>query len=199
MKALLTVAALAGATMMAGCGGDVAETLGLGKQSPDEFTVVRRAPLSVPPDMRLRPPRPGQVADNRITSEESVRETVFGRSDAGRPLMAITFDDLNANGGVGLGPSAGELALLESANADSSLPGIRGIVDAETGEKVESSEYLLDKIIFWRDGSGDQVVDAGAERERLENDAAAGRVSTGEGAATTTARGKTPGLLDAIF
>ena len=33
----------------------------MGKRSPDEFAVVRRAPLILPPDYGLRPPRPGET------------------------------------------------------------------------------------------------------------------------------------------
>lgn len=193
MKPVMLGAA-ACAVLLTGCGGGLEESLGLGKSSPDEFQVVRRAPLSVPPDMQLRPPRPGQVADNRITSEENVRQTIFGASERSRPLMQITFDDLES----GFGPSEGEIAFLDRAQADRALPGIRGIVDAETGETVDSNEYLIDRIMFWRE-PGDTVVDAAAERERLRADADAGLDSTGEGAATTTTRSRNPGLLDAIF
>ena len=41
---------------LAGCSGTVQEKLGLGKRAPDEFQVVRRAPLILPPDYSLRPP-----------------------------------------------------------------------------------------------------------------------------------------------
>src|SRR5258708_19942516 len=51
------VAALAVA-MLAGCGGDTRKVLGLDKVAPDEFKIVNRAPLSLPPDYALRPPDP---------------------------------------------------------------------------------------------------------------------------------------------
>ncbi len=40
---------------LSACSG-VKKQLGLTKQSPDEFKVVARAPLSLPPDFSLRPP-----------------------------------------------------------------------------------------------------------------------------------------------
>ena len=49
---------LALSLVLGACGG-VRDTLGLAKRSPDEFTVVRKAPLSMPPDFNLRPPTPG--------------------------------------------------------------------------------------------------------------------------------------------
>ena len=42
-------------TGLSGCT-DVKEVLGYTKQSPDEFQVYARAPLSLPPDYNLRPP-----------------------------------------------------------------------------------------------------------------------------------------------
>ena len=44
--------ATAGA-MLAGCSGGVQESLGLKKKAPDEFAVVRNAPLSLPPKHHL--------------------------------------------------------------------------------------------------------------------------------------------------
>ncbi len=44
----------------AGCSG-AKEALGLVQDPPDEFRVVSRAPLAIPPDFTLRPPRPGEA------------------------------------------------------------------------------------------------------------------------------------------
>ncbi|MCH1556317.1 MAG: DUF3035 domain-containing protein, partial [Pseudomonadales bacterium] len=52
---LLTLAALT----LSACGDSTKRALGLSRTSPDEFSVVPRAPLSQPPDFNLRPPRPG--------------------------------------------------------------------------------------------------------------------------------------------
>src|ERR1700684_2991769 len=46
--------------LLGGCSGDgLARTFGLTRDAPDEYTVTTRAPLSMPPDYNLRPPRPG--------------------------------------------------------------------------------------------------------------------------------------------
>ena len=51
---------------LAGCApGTVQDALGMGKRSPDEFAVVSRAPLILPPDYGLRPPAPGQSRTGR--------------------------------------------------------------------------------------------------------------------------------------
>jgi hypothetical protein len=40
-----------------GCGGDLGEEFSFNRDIPDEFSVARRRPLTVPPDLYLRPPR----------------------------------------------------------------------------------------------------------------------------------------------
>ena len=47
-----------GALVLSGCSG-ARQTFGLDRKPPDEFSVVTRAPLAVPPEYQLRPPQPG--------------------------------------------------------------------------------------------------------------------------------------------
>ena len=63
---LLCAAALA----LAGCAsGEVRDTLGLTRAAPDEFKVVSRPPLSVPPDFTLRAPEPGAAPRAEVDTE----------------------------------------------------------------------------------------------------------------------------------
>ena len=48
----------AATVVLGGCGG-FRDAVGLNKRAPDEFAVVSKAPLVIPPDYGLRPPRPG--------------------------------------------------------------------------------------------------------------------------------------------
>ena len=54
VSALTAVAAIG----LAGCQ-STQKALGMSKVVPDEFRVVSKAPLAVPPDYALRPPTPG--------------------------------------------------------------------------------------------------------------------------------------------
>ena len=54
----LLLAPLISFLALSGCS-DAKEQLGLTRSAPDEFAVVKRAPLAMPPDYTLRPPRPG--------------------------------------------------------------------------------------------------------------------------------------------
>lgn len=50
----------------------------MSKRSPDEFAVVRRAPLIVPPDYDLRPPDPGAPRPNIGTTSDQARVAMTG-------------------------------------------------------------------------------------------------------------------------
>ena len=52
--------ALAAATLT-GCAG-IGKALGSGKNPPDEFAIATKAPLVVPPEYALRPPKPAPPA-----------------------------------------------------------------------------------------------------------------------------------------
>ena len=52
--------------------------LGLGKQSPDEFSVVTRAPLTLPPNYALRPPAPGERRPQETTMQERAKLAIYG-------------------------------------------------------------------------------------------------------------------------
>ena len=69
--------ALLGGVMLSlvGCGG-MQSALGLGKSPPDEFAVVTKAPLVVPPDFSLRPPRPGAPRPQELQPTETARRAL---------------------------------------------------------------------------------------------------------------------------
>ena len=52
---------------------DAKRALGYEKMPPDEFQVVQRAPLSMPPDFSLRPPQPGATRPQEGTTREQAR------------------------------------------------------------------------------------------------------------------------------
>jgi len=79
-------AAVLGLTVAA-CGG-LKNDLGLSKEAPDEFAVVRNAPLSLPPDFNLRPPRPGEVGDGRLEQRDQARSLLVGGRGAGARTAA---------------------------------------------------------------------------------------------------------------
>jgi hypothetical protein len=69
----------AGLLQLGGCAkGTVQDALGMSKRAPDEFAVVRRAPLIIPPDYDLRPPDPGAPRPNIGTTSDQARVAMTG-------------------------------------------------------------------------------------------------------------------------
>lgn len=102
----LALAASAAALLLAGCG---ARDALAGRDRPDEFAVARNAPLVVPPDFTLAPPRPGQpqpVADSRTQALEALFGGPAPRSESERQLLDATGAD---GASLGARSTAGDL------------------------------------------------------------------------------------------
>lgn len=191
---LIAAMALALPALAGGCS-SVKEQLGLTKQSPDEFKVVSRAPLSMPPDYNLRPPTPGAPRPQEGTTRDQAAAAVFGYPGAGlQPDQIPPIGEGEAESAQ----SSGESALLQSAGAGGVDPNIRQLVDSETAADAADSETLADTLVFWRDPEpyGD-VVDPEAEQKRLQENAALGKPTT-EGETPIIVR-KKRGMLEGIF
>ena len=187
----LTLAASAAVVLaLSGCSG-VKKQLGLSKSQPDEFRVVSRAPLSLPPNFALRPPQPGATRPQEGTATQQARTAVF-RADDGQGTSLLGAQ------AAADGRSLGEQALLNAAGALNSDSSIRATVDNETQQINEDSIDFIDNLVFWR--SPEQpgvIVDAEAEAARLRENAALGRPST-EGRTPTIER-KNKAILEGIF
>ena len=132
--------------------GEVREDLGLGRNPPDEFAVVERAPLSLPPDYGLRPPRPGAPRPQSVDTTQRASETLFNGQ---APVQA------NA-------PSEGEKALLAATGAAKANPDIRDVVDRESSQKVVASPHLIQRLLDNSNEKPATTVDAVAESERIK-------------------------------
>lgn len=194
-KSVLLVALAFALPVLAGGCSSVKEQLGLTKQSPDEFRVVSRAPLSMPPDYNLRPPTPGAPRPQEGTTRDQAAAAVFGY-----PGVGMQPDQIPpiGEGEAEAAQSSGESALLQSAGAGGVDPNIRNLVDSETAEDEADSKTLADTLVFWRDPEpyGD-VVDPSAEQKRLQENAALGKPVT-EGDTPVIVR-KQRGMLEGIF
>lgn len=142
----ITIIAMGG--LLTGCG------LFDGHQSPDEFLVVSRAPLEVPPDFSLRPPVPGSPRPQELERDTRAQSNVFGANTSGSSVLI----DPRTNPGQ----TQGEGALLAQAGADKANPDIRAIVDRENPGVVVGSPSLLDKLLFWKDDQKPEVLPPGA-------------------------------------
>ena len=134
------------------------ETFGFGKKPPDEFSVVRSAPLSVPPDYTLRPPQPGAPNAN----EASLRDQA----------ESVLLQEAGVNPAESAAATSGETALIERAGAADVDPNIRQTLDRAVAVDAPEDEGLFDWLLFWQDDEppGD-VIDADVEAERLRENA----------------------------
>lgn len=162
---LLIIAGLSLA--VSACGG-FRNSLGLNKQSPDEFRVVSRAPLTLPPDYNLRPPEPGAPRPQVGTAAQQAERAVFANTQNAALQQQAAAPR-----------TAGEQALLSAAGAEEVDPNIRLIVDRETKRINEESDYFVDRLVFWNaEEPAGTIVDPVAETRRLQENAALGQPPT---------------------
>lgn len=111
----------------------VNDAIGLSKQSPDEFEVVRQRPLTIPPDFDLRPPEPGAPSLTDEVPMETARDALIG--EAAAPAAG--------------GPSAAEAAVL--AGSGEGNPNIRSEIESERRERVreEREEGWFSRWFDW--------------------------------------------------
>ena len=183
------------APAVAGCN-NTKEMLGLTKRSPDEFQVVSRAPLSMPPDFSLRPPTPGAPRPQEGTTTQQAQQIVTGD----RPTSTLQPDQIPSigEGESTSAESAGESAFLQSASITGIDPNIRKIVNEETTADQDASQTFLDDLIFWRAPEPyGTVVDPVAEQKRLQENQALGQpTDAGE---TPIIERKKKGLFEGVF
>lgn len=159
MKNKFYIFALVASLGLAACSQEAKENLGLAKVAPDEFSVVTRAPLSVPPDYTLRPPVPGKQRPMEISTQETARQTVFGVGDVDGSGVARS----NARTSDGF---------LDKVGATSSDPNIRDVIDSETMQGVEDNRPTAEKLMFWRENDENEgtPIDPEEELQRLQDE-----------------------------
>ena len=158
---LLTPVVLGGALiLLSGCSGEkLARTFGLTRDAPDEFTVTTRAPLSMPPDYNLRPPRPGAARPQEQSERQQAEETLAPQTALNAPQGSM---------------SAGQAALLEETGP-AAPSNIRSEVDRDANTAADDDSFV-DKVLYWRKPNTQNVqVDAQGEAQRLRQDAALGQ------------------------
>ncbi len=180
-KTATLVALVAACAATSGCGG-FRQAIGVEKVAPDEFRVVTRAPLTLPPDYSLRPPRPGDPRPQELRPDGAARAAVFGQD-------------------VGAEASVGERSIVARAGAGAVDPAIRAQVDLEGAALVRKPEGFADAVIGYQ-GSAAAAQPVGdaeseAEKRRLAQQESARR-ATGGGAVVIqrgdAERLKLPGL-----
>ena len=129
---LMAAAAMVGLAGLGGCSG-ASRALGISKVTPDEFRVVAKAPLVLPPDYALRPPAPGEPRPQELQPESAARTALLGQRES-----QVRSD--------------GEKMLATRAGGDRADPLIRYVVDDEFGALAHKDKSFADRVMFWKKG-----------------------------------------------
>lgn len=97
----------------------------VGRGGPDEFSVARQAPLVIPPDYSLTPPKPGAARANDVSANAQALDALFGGTAT---------------------RSAGERATLSEAGDESDDPGIRSSVGDPATTVVDKGAATRDVV-----------------------------------------------------
>jgi len=131
MRIASVVLAGSAALLLAACAGGGP----FNRERPDEFAVARNAPLVVPPDFALTPPRPGEADASGTDPRGQALQAIFGGP---QPRSAV------------------ETSLLLSVNADRAALGARSVAgDPQTA--VVSRGTLAQTILQLPQGDGQEA------------------------------------------
>jgi len=111
--------------------------LGLEKSAPNEFNILTKAPLIVPPEYNLRPPAVGASSAENNYTQRTAREALLG-----------DIDDA--------APSQGEIALMAKAGVNRANPEIRLELDGANSVERKSAGFT-NRVLFWQNGQASQA------------------------------------------
>ena len=158
------------------------EKLGLTRSTPDEFAVIKRAPLVIPSNLvQLPVPQPGAPRPQEKTSQEMAAEALFGPE---MPEEVVAEDgtvvrQMPSSSRTAIPTSTtmteSEAVLLQQTGATQTNPQIRQVVDSEAEETTYEEQAVIDKILNRKVEAQGSVIDPQAEAQRLKANQAAGR------------------------
>lgn len=145
---------------LGGCS-NMKSSLGLEKESPDEFAVITRAPLEMPAGLALPPPNLGTPRPQEQATIAQAKEALFG-----------------ANNVTNNTSSSAETGLLEKAGTQNIEDDIRNTINTETEELQNRNKPVVKKLL--NVARGDEtpsatIVDAKKELERIQNNKKEGK------------------------
>ena len=174
---------------LAGCE-SVRNAAGLTKQPPDEFAVVSKAPLIIPPDFNLKPPKPGAAPLNQTSPTISAQAALYGGDDPATAVQSIpgNFSD-------------GEKLLLAQAGAANASDSIRQQITADNRNMQSAEDDFTDNLLFGSPDTSDKPVDAETEKARIDanKDARPAPAKQANQAEAPQIKKDSGGWLDGIF
>ncbi|HTQ15461.1 MAG TPA: DUF3035 domain-containing protein [Rhizomicrobium sp.] len=153
-RAAAIVGILALASALSGCG-SIRQAAGLDQPAPDEFAVITKAPLVIPPDYNLRPPKPGAAPTNSPSATGAAEAALFAP------------DDTSGAAPTPSGPgtySEAEKELLAAAGASNADHSIRQQIASDERSMQGADKSFTDKLLFGgTSDNSDKPVNADAQ------------------------------------
>lgn len=131
---------------------------GISKQPPDEFAVVTKAPLVIPPEFNLRPPKPGAAPTNQGSPTDSAQMALFGDDpNTIAASLPSTF-------------SPEEKTLLARTGGATANHRVRAQIAADAKSMSTADDSFTDALLFSSppDPNAGHPVDADAEHDRMD-------------------------------
>jgi hypothetical protein len=147
----LTAALLVGSVALAGCSA-VRDTLGSNKYPPDEFMVVAKTPLIIPPEYNLNPPGITNPHPREVDTSELAMRALFPETEAtGAEMSAASALLLQESGANAVGAGArsnlnssedvvGKGSVTESILYDDAIEGSSDSIERRSTLPLELSE-----------------------------------------------------------
>jgi len=126
-------------------------TFGMDQKAPDEFAVVERAPLTVPPDFNLAPPQPGAARPQETHPSAQAQDLLIGKPPATDKAM-----------------SPAEKALLSQAGASNTAPAIRQELNKPDDDQNDNGTVAQKLGISSSSSEPGKALDPVAESKRLK-------------------------------
>ena len=135
MRNLIAIATISGFCLsfsaLTGCA-SAGKRLGLTKNAPNEFNILTKAPLIMPPEYNLRPPRVGASSSENNYSQEAARKALIGDIDPTEPTR-------------------GEIVLMTKAGVGQANQNVRIEIDGQNSVERKTSGFT-DRVMFWNKG-----------------------------------------------
>ena len=128
MKLILAFLLLSSGMSLSSCS-NVRDALGQNKNAPDEFAVIARAPLSVPPNFNLRVPKLGAERPQESLARNGGKDVIFKNS----------IPNKEQHNGVDL------LDIRKLLGTESANPNIRQVINDETQNMIFEDKLFIDK------------------------------------------------------
>ena len=122
-------------SLISGCGSELSDVLGTNKLPPDEFTILTKPPLIVPPEYNLRPPAEGEIRPSVQQPNRQLQSILFGQNQT---------DDF----------SSSEISLMTGSDVAEAIPNIKEVLDSEMRDVEEVSSNLESQVL----NSGSEVL-----------------------------------------